>query len=162
MAVAWARGETVTKEQMRDRVIFIADQEQQKYGEFRDTSVDDTANRIVREFLGYTNIQVIHDITAQDIAQEVTTGKVVLLGVNGRILKNPNYSGQGPLQHMIVVIGYDPFTDSFITHDPGTRLGENTRYSANVLQAALLDYPTGWHEKITPGKTGMIVISRNN
>lgn len=162
MAVNWARGETLSKEEFKERVIAISKIEEELYGEFRDTSIEDTANHIVRGALNYQNIRVVHNVSVQDIAQEVSEGSVVLVGTNGRVLKNPYYTGQGPLQHMVAVIGYDPFTDSFITHDPGTRFGANTLYTSNVLQAALLDYPTGWHEKIIPGKTGMIVVFPKN
>jgi hypothetical protein len=61
---------------------------------------------------------------------------------------------------MIFVIGYDSRTDEFIVHDPGTRQGASTRYSADVLASSLQDYATGMHEPVGPARTAMISIAK--
>ena len=54
-------------------------------------------------------------------APDGTRGVPVLLPAAGRLLRNPYFSGQGPLYHMLVVKGYTR-DGKIITDDPGTRL----------------------------------------
>jgi hypothetical protein len=60
---------------------------------------------------------------------------------------------------MIVIKGYDPEKNVFITNDPGTRNGESFAYDTDVLFEAIRDYPTGYHETIRVIEKNMIVVS---
>src|SRR5690606_7684075 len=111
-----------------------SDQQRDRYGSFQDTSVADTAQRIFREFFNFDDIEVVTDIGANDIVAALNEGHVVTVGVNARKLGNPWYSEPQPLQHMVLVLGYDPLADTFVVHDPGTRRGEAMRFDATVFE----------------------------
>jgi SanA protein len=158
MAMAWVNGERLTPQIADKKIDEISAYEEKMYGSFHDTNAQDTAQRIFREFFKYDNIKVKHDITKEDIKQELFKGNLVIVPTDGQLLNNPNYTPPGPTTHNLVVIGYDISTNEFITNDPGTRRGEKYHYDENILESALLDYPTGNHEKIEEIITAMIVI----
>lgn len=160
MAVAWARGEALTPQRSLEEILAISDYEEKNYGNYHDTNAEDTADRIYKGYFGYDNIVVRHEINANDIKQELFKGNLVVVPANGRELGNPHYTPPGPLEHNIVIRGYDAAKKEFITNDPGTSFGEKYRYKEKVLEGALMDYPTGYKETIIPGQTAMIIISR--
>lgn len=159
MALAWANGTELSAADAREAIIAMSTWENETYGSYYDTSIDDTAERLLRQYMDYDNITVAHDVTVDDIRAGLESG-VVLIAANGVALGNPNYVGAGPDRHMLLVIGYDAATDEFITNDPGTRLGASYRYSSATIASALRDYLSGNHAPITPMPTGMIVVSR--
>ncbi len=77
---------------------------------------------------------------------ELKNGRVIIAPMNGQALKNPNFTAPGPINHMLLIRGYDPIKKTFITNDPGTRNGELYEYEENLLYSALRTYPTGYHE----------------
>jgi len=85
-----------------------------------DTDTEETA-RMAREYFGL-DASVSSDVTIERIKTELVAGNLVILPLTGREINNPNFTGEGPLYHMLVVRGYD--RDQFITNDPGTRKGE--------------------------------------
>ena len=160
MAVRWARGEGLTRGEARLAIIGASVYESERLGFYEDTNASDTAEVLMRSYFGHAKFEVRRDVDHTDIIEALRAGDIVLAGVNGRKLFNPNYSGLGPLQHMVVVIGYDPDSDSFIVHDPGMRFGRGYRYPVETFAAALLDYPSGYGEPIIEGRTAMIVVRR--
>lgn len=161
MAMAWVRGkEKFAPAEAEKEIIAIADYELEKYGDFHDTSAKDTAIRIFNDYFNYDNIEVKYNVDAKDIKNELIKGNLVVVPVNGQKLKNLFYKPPGPIEHMIVIVGYDNDKKEFITNDPGTKRGEKYRYKEEVLEGALQDYPTGFHEPILEIKTAMIVVSR--
>jgi len=80
--------------------------------------------------------------------------------MNGQKLKNPFFTPPGPLEHMIVIIGYDYQTNEFITNDSGTKHGQNYRYKENILFEALRDYPTGNHKPIIDIQKNIIIVQK--
>lgn len=160
MAVSWARGESLIPGKSLEEILAIADYEEKNYGNYHDTDAEDTAEIIYRGYFGYDNIEVRHQISIDDIKQELFRGNVVVVPANGRKLGNPRYTQPGPLEHNLVIRGYDTVKKEFITNDPGILYGENYRYKEQVLEGALSDYPTGYHEPLIPGKTAMIIVKR--
>lgn len=160
MAVKWARGQSLTKDEALKEITNISDWLLKKYGEYRDISSEDTVNWIFKDYFKYDKVILVKDITADNIIEELAKGNLVITPMNGQIMHNPNYKAPGPPRHMIVIRGYDPTTKEFITNDPGTRNGELYRYDATVLYSAIRDYPTGYHEIINEIKKDMIVISK--
>lgn len=158
MAMAWVNNEKLTSQMADEKIDEISAYEEKMYGNFHDTSAQDTAERIFYGFFKYDNIKVEHGITKENIKQELFSGNLVIVPTNGRLLNNPNYTLPGPTTHNLVVIGYDAGKKEFITNDPGTKRGEKYRYNEDVLENALSDYPTGNHEKIEEIKTAMIII----
>lgn len=160
MAVRWARWELLTPEEAEREIIKISDYELATYGNFKETSIQDTAERIIRGYFNYENFEVKHNIGAEDIKVEIYKGNAVIIAVDGRKLANPFYTPPGPRDHMVVVRGYDSETKEFIVNDPGTKRGEKFRYAESLLQNALQDYPTGDHEPITEIVGAMIIVHR--
>lgn len=158
MAMRWVEDRSLTKQEAEKEIRAISNFEQKVFGHFHDTSSLDTA-QIIKDYFKYQNVDVRIDISAEDIKAELVKGNVVIVPVNGQKLNNPFYTLPGPLEHMIVVIGYDAATEEFITNDPGTRRGEKFRYSEDVLKAALQDYPSGFHEPVIKENKTMIVVS---
>jgi len=159
MAVRWARGQSLTKDEALKEITGLADWHFKKYGESRDTSASDTVDWIFKDYFGFDRVELKKDITAEDIIKELTKGNLIITPMNGQIMHNPNYKAPGPPRHMIVIRGYDPETEEFITNDPGTRKGELYRYDADILFGAIRDYPTGYHEVIEKIEKNMIVVS---
>lgn len=161
MAVKWARGETFTLEEAKAAIIGMSDWEKQTFGEFMDTSVEDSAERLLRQYLGFNNFVVQKNVDTDDIRTALAQGQLVIIAVDGQELNNPNFNDGGPLRHMLVVTGFDQSTNEFITNDPGTRVGGGYRYSLSTIALALRDYPSGDHAPLEDLPTGMIVISKN-
>lgn len=160
MAMAWVRGEKLTAEYSDKKILEISDYEKEVYGDFHDTSAEDTVKRIFNDYFKYAKVRAVRDIDIEDIKRELRKGNLVIVPVHGQRVKNPYYTPPGPVQHMMVVVGYDESKKQFITNDPGTRHGEKYRYDEVVFGAALQDYPSGMHEPIIEGKTAMIVVEK--
>ena len=160
MAVLWAQGKSLTKEEALKEILAASDYEETTYGNYHDTNAKDTVERILKGYFKFENAKAQSDIEIEDIKAELYKGHLVLTPVNGQRLGNPNYTQPGPERHMLVIIGYDPKRDEFITNDPGTRKGKGYRYKAPVLQAALEEYPTGFHIPLLDHRTAMIVVSK--
>ena len=99
--------------------------------------------------------RVLTNVTADSLRRELAKGNPVIIPAGGRQLHNPNFSGEGPFYHMLVVIGYT--RDGFITNDPGTKMGEQYWYATDVLMDALHDW-TGEKEKIAQGPKNALVL----
>ena len=160
MAVYWAQGKGLSTETARREIVAMAAYQSERFGEYRDTSAADTLARLVQGYLGYDKAVLRLDVNLADIIDVVTAGKVVIVPAAGRDLGNPNFVSPGPLHHALLVHGYDEATREFITHDPGTRNGENYRYDEWVLYAAIRDYPSGYHEDWPSVKKNVIVVER--
>lgn len=160
MAVKWARGENLTKDEALKEITGISDWLLKKYGEYRDTSLQDTLDWIIKDYFKFENATLVKDITVNDIIEELNKGNLIITAMNGQMLHNPNYKWPGPPRHMIIIRGYDPSRKKFITNDPGTGNGELYRYDATLLYAAIRDYPTGYHEIIKEIGKNMIVINK--
>lgn len=158
MAMRWIQGQRLTPEEAVREIIAISEFERAHFGHFHDTSAQDTAERIFKGFFGYEAVEVRYGIGGEDIKQELGLGNLVIVPVNGRALANPFYTPPGPLRHMLLVKGYDPATQEFITNDPGTKQGEGFRYPEAVLDAAIQDYGSGFHGSISGEAKVMIVV----
>ena len=158
MAHYWREGIALTPKGAREEILKIAEFETKMFGFHSDTSIADTA-RVARAYFGYVGIRVRESIGVSDILDELSKGNLVIIPVNGKILSNPNFEPPGPVQHMIVVVGYDFTRNEFITNDPGTRVGKDFRYSYDTIEAALQDYVSAAeHQALPEGKRAMIVV----
>ncbi len=159
MAVYWARQKKLTPAIALKEIIASSNYEQKKYNNYYDTSAPDTVKRIFNGYFNFTNAEVKNIESADDIITELSNGKLVIAPANGQKLGNPHYTRPGPLEHNLVIKGFDFTTNEFITNDAGTRRGNGYRYKKDVLWQALRDYPTGRREPIKKIIKDMIVIS---
>jgi len=160
MAMHWVEGQSLTPQEAKAEIIAISDWEQEKYGFYQDTSVSDTVDRIFKEYFAYQKVEAINDITLSDIIDELEQGNLVITPMNGQKLGNPFFTLPGPLEHMLVIIGYDYQTEEFIVNESGTRHGRDYRYDQDVLFNAIRDYPTGYREPIIGIPKNMIVVQK--
>jgi hypothetical protein len=161
MAVSWVRSQPISSQQQAlDELLAISRWQQENYQTARDTSARDTAERIFRGYFNHQSVQTQTISHPDEIIQALMTGALVITPMNGQIIGNPYYTQPGPERHMIVIRGYDPQTQEFITNDPGTRRGEGYRYDQWVFWQAIRDYPTGDHEPITEINRSMIVVAK--
>ena len=162
MAMKWVKGETFLSAAAAEKeIIAIADFQQEKYGMNYDTSAKDTVKRIIEEYFGYYRSVLKENIGIEDIKNELYSGNIVVVPMNGRALGNPNFTAPGPTVHMLVIKGYDSNTSEFITNDPGTRNGKNYRYTDTIIEDSLRDYATGFEEPLPAvDNKVMIVISK--
>lgn len=157
MAMHWVNKTNVTKEKVKQEILALTEFEDRTYGQAFDRAAAD-AIKMFKDYFNYENVFVRSGISTKDIKKEILAGRLVIVPLNGQILKNPFYTPPGPEHHMLVVIGYDAKTNEFITNDVGTRQGEKYRYAEARLQASLQDYPTGNDLPSIPGQTAMIVV----
>lgn len=161
MAMAWVRGESVFDlASAEEKIIAITEFEKENYGHHHDVSAADTVVRIFKGYFDYNNVELKKNIGTGAIKEALAKGNLVIVPVAGRKLGNPYFTPPGPIEHMIVVIGYDADTKEFITNDPGTSRGKSFRYQENILAGALRDYPTGYHEPINSAQKNMIVVRK--
>lgn len=159
IAYAWATGFNLTPQSAQDQIIALAQYQQDNFGTYIDTSAQDTADRILRGYFQYTQIEVVSPASWQDLVQILLNNQLIVAPMDGQTLNNPNFTSPGPPRHMLVISGYDADTGEFITQDPGTRLGRNFRYSRENLWQSLRDYPSGDHQPIQSHSRNIIAVS---
>jgi len=160
MAVKWARGESLSRQEANDEILAASDYILDKYGEYRDISSTDTVAWIFKDYFNYDKISLVKGVSADDIIAELKKGNLVVAAMDGQLLDNPYFTPPGPEHHMLVIRGYDEGAREFTTNDPGTRHGEAYRYDADLLFGAIGDYPTGHHEPVKQIEKNIIVIRR--
>jgi hypothetical protein len=87
------------------------------------------------------NSEIITDLTADKIREQLRLDRPVIIPANGHLLANPYFTGTGPDYHMLVVKGF--VGDKFITNDPGTRRGADFIYTETNLMYSIAD----WNKK---------------
>src|SRR3989338_699022 len=157
MAMRWVKGESLTKEQALEEILAMSKFEEDKYGDYHDTSSEDTVKRLFNDYYSYDKVKTVFDIKIEDIKKELAAGHLVIVPADGQKLGNPNFTGAGPERHKLVIRGYDDKKSQFITNDPGTRKGEKYRYDYDVLINAVRDYLTGYKVPIVGERKAMIV-----
>ncbi len=156
MVASFLRQSELTPEIADKEVRSLADFSEGKFGQSIDASAKDTA-AILEEYYGIPS-NVVYDMSLEDMRRAVVDGNLLIVPANGRKLGNPNFTLPGPVNHMLVVTGYDAETKEFVTNDPGTRRGEGYRYDEDVLYGAVRDYPTGNHLPNPTERKAMIVV----
>lgn len=150
-------GKALTPDEVKVKLTDMATFQTKKIGHAVDTDAIDTNEYLLKQYFHITDARVERDVTLDMLKQALLEG-VVIVPTNGRALKNPNFTAPGPLEHMLVIKGYDTKTKEFITNDPGTRKGEGYRYPEQILYDAIREYPTGKHLPIQTEQKVMIVI----
>ncbi len=97
------------------------------------------------------------DVTVESIKRFLSEGHPVIIPAAGQVLNNPNYRGDGPPYHMIVLIGFNE--TGFITNDPGTRYGASYEYSYATIESAIHDWTGSKSTVEADGRKAIIVLS---
>lgn len=164
MAMMWVQGKSITPDFAQSEIQKISDYEDKTIGTHIDTSVDDTA-KFIQGYFNYQNIQVKKNINLKDIEQELMQGHLVIVPAYGRAVGNPHYTQPGPIEHMLVIKGYNAVTNEFITNDSGTKFGHGYSYPETTILDAIWSYPTSDQPVNYPGslnaKKDMIVVIKS-
>lgn len=161
MAHLWLTGKTMTMQQAEAEIIAVSEYQAQHLGGYVDRSIVDTG-KLFEEYYKHSNYEIRRKITSGDIKEELAKGNIVIVPTNGQILDNPNYTGAGPLTHMLPIIGYDDSTKEFITNDPGTRNGRHFKFKYDNVISSIYEYETGAHEGYHKTDTVMMVVKKNS
>lgn len=160
MADKWREGKIFGTPKETEAEIESLTKAEEKYflkGSY-DLSATDTL-LFAQKYFPEMRISLVKNVTTNDIRNAVLEGNIVIVPVNGRKLQNPNFTAPGPLYHTLLIRGFDPVTDEYITNDPGTRKGNGYRYPADILFDAMQDYETSYHGKLFPDEKVMLVVS---
>lgn len=114
----------------------------ERYGDYLDTTAAETA-RFASQKYEHILFSLLENPSVADLQSELLQGYLVIVPAYGRALGNPNFTGDGPLYHMLVLRGFDSERGIFITNDPGTRNGEAYVYREDVLMNAIGDWNDG-------------------
>lgn len=125
-------------------------------GRSNDTSAED-AFFVLKNLYGFKNISIHEIASAKDIKKELSSGKIILVPVAGRMLKNPYFTPPGPVYHMLVIAGFNDEAKIFTTNDPGTRRGKNLLYNQTVLFNAIHDWN---NSDVMNGKKMIVSVGR--
>lgn len=120
-------------------ILELIEFEKDLLGVWLDTTAQETA-QLIDMYFGL-QARVVENPTVEELKAELAAGRPIILPAAGRKLGNPNFSGEGPLYHMLVIKGYTE--TSFITNDPGTRNGQNYEYKISVIMEAMGDWNDG-------------------
>jgi len=164
MADRFFSGESLSADHMDEAIKKLVAWEQDEFGYYEDTTAAEVVV-MAREYFGLKAL-LDYDVTADTIKHYIAQNKLVIIPAAGRVLPNPNFTGEGPLYHMLVVRGYTP--THFITNDPGTRNGKEFVYTYDALINAVHDWPQEHggnssgvsEEDMLTGQKVMIVVDK--
>lgn len=143
--------EILTKEQFKKDVLGLVDWQNENFGDYEHSTVDQTAE-MLEGYFGFTDYRILENPTVEDMKAELAQGNIIVAPFAGRMLGNPFYSDEGPYYHMMVIKGYDQ--TNFITNDVGTRRGHNFIYPHATIMNSLHDY----HETSIQTASGKVII----
>lgn len=146
---------TFTPDEAERQIKAMVAWEASRFGFYEDTTADEVVT-IAKDYLGYAHTRAVDVTSIEDVKRQIDKGLPVVLPAAGRLLRNPYFSGQGPLYHMLVVKGYTK-DGKIITDDPGTRRGADYLYDPAVLWNAVHDWNGGDVER---GRKVMVVVEK--
>lgn len=154
MVEYFLRDKALTQNLANAEIIALVDWETQN-GYAVDVSTDELAT-IARTHFGRKAVTYKdEEVTIENIQRLLAGGHPVIIPAAGKELGNPYFRGDGPPYHMLVITGYDK--EGFIVHDPGTRRGENFRYSFDTVINSIHDW-TGSKDTVPSGPKAIVVI----
>lgn len=136
LAVSFFRWLDLSAEEFRDELLSMVDWQKKEYGKYDHTSVDETS-WMLKEYFWYTHFEVKNNPTIDSMKQELAKGNLIAAPFYG-VGMNPYYSDGWPQYHFLLIKWYT--SDSFITHDVGTKRGENYVYPYTEIIERLHDY----------------------
>ena len=148
MADRFFSGDSLSADQMDEAIKELVAWEQNTFGYYEDTTAQEVALVWQGNFQGSAVLD--YDVSVEKIKRHLSSNKLVIIPAAGRMLGNPNFTGDGPLYHMLVIRGYTE--THFITNDPGTRRGEEFIYPYDTLINAIADWPRehgGFKDNVT-------------
>ena len=152
LAYYYVSDKKLTKDQFKKDVKGLVAWQNKNFGDYKHTDISQTAD-MIKGYFKFSNFQILNNPTTEQMKQQLSQGNIIIAPFAGRQLKNPFYSGQGPLYHMMVIKGYDK--THFITNDVGTKRGHNFIYPYKTIMSAMHE----WDDTdINKGRKRIIVL----
>ncbi|MBP6085595.1 C39 family peptidase [Candidatus Gracilibacteria bacterium] len=130
-------GHNWTREQFNQQILDLVEWQKATFGGYEHTDMEQTS-KILNDYLGLDS-KIIDNPTFDQVKATLARGHLVVMPFAGKQLGNPYYSNGGPVYHVILIKGYTK-DNQLITHDVGTRRGENYLFPWSVIEAANHDY----------------------
>ncbi len=130
-----------TREEFNAELLRLVDWQMERFGAYEHTTVAQTVQMIESNYGLQTKL--VENPSFEDLQKSIQSGHLIVAPFAGKKLNNPNFSNGGPVYHMLVIKGYDANTQQVVTHDVGTRNGEDYVYDWSVIREALHD----WHDE---------------
>lgn len=121
-----------------EELLRLVDWEMEAFGAYEHTNVEQTVE-MIKENYGLET-RVVVNPSFEDLESAIQAGHFIVAPLAGKLLDNPNFTNGGPIYHMIVLKGYDREKQEVVTHEVGTRNGEDYVYSWAVIENALHDW----------------------
>jgi len=101
--------------------------------------------------------ELLREYDFDTIKEALQNNYPIIIPLAGREIGNPFYTPPGPIYHMLLIKGYDG--DDLITHDPGTRHGEDYVYNFDIIYNANHDWNGG---RVLGGEKGILIVKSNS
>lgn len=131
----------LNRQDFNTELLRLVDWEKDTFGDYTHTTVAQTAQMMEENYGLKTQIHLKPSF--EDLQGILAQGHLIIAPFDGKALNNPNFRNGGPRYHMLVIKGYDAAKNQVVTHDVGTRNGENYVYSWDTIADALHD----WHDE---------------
>jgi len=129
------KNQALSKSEMKEEIDSSVNWQIKNWGQHGDLDAEMTL-KLAKEYFGLSG-EVVREFSTNDLKNYIFSGLPVIVPTDGQLLGNPNFRGDGPEYHMLVVIGYDDQKGVFITNDPGTKNGEKYIYKYQTLIDAI-------------------------
>jgi hypothetical protein len=126
-----------TLREFNDEILALVDWENERFGSYEHTSVDQTVE-ILEDYLDLETV-VHQNPTLDDVKGILARGHLIVMTFSGKELGNPFFTNGGPNYHAMMIKGYKA-DGKIIAHDVGTRRGEDYVYTWKVIESSLHDY----------------------
>ncbi len=131
-------GESLSLEKFKTMVLDMVSWQEKEFGFYESTTLSETERLYQAFFEDAFDSYILEAPSIEILKSTLANGHLIVAPFAGRALGNPFYSGEGPYYHMMLIKGYDQ--KHFITHDVGTKRGQDFIYPYATLMDALHDY----------------------
>ena len=132
---------TLSPQYTENELTKITKWETTNFGYFLDINSEEIVQTL-KQIYGLQS-KLITNFSEESVKTILAKKHLIIWPSNGKKLNNPNFKNGGPPYHVIILKGYNGST--FITNDPGTRLGLNYPYPYQTLYQANGDYNNQTH-----------------
>lgn len=136
MVLQWYKNEAIqSAEQAEATMLDIGRYESSTYGDSLLASLEQV-QAILNDFFGIQS-ELHLNPSLETLISALDEGSLIIAPVNGQILLNKHYGDPAPKNHMILIHAWE--SGAFITHDPGTRHGEDQEYGQEKILESIQD-----------------------
>lgn len=168
--VRYLKGEkTISPQEGEKEIEDLVQWQMTNFGNHYDLPIAKVAEMVEKYYQMPTTIYRNEEVNLPKIQELLAENQPIILPLAGRQINNPYYRSPGPIYHMLVIRGYDQAKEQFITNDPGTKRGEEFKYSFARIMDNIYDMPAWQQNKssleanpdlIFSGSKAMLIIKK--